>query len=104
LLLNYPFAAGEFSAEMREKAGLEDTTGGGMGMVKEVVEELSPAFKTVLVDNITSMKWTKLFINVNNCIPALLGKSIQETFSDLGMSKLGILILKECFVIHLKTY
>jgi 2-dehydropantoate 2-reductase len=66
---------------------------------KEVVEELSPAFKTVLVDNITFMKWTKLFINANNCIPALLGKSMQETFADLDMAKLSILLLKECFAI-----
>ncbi|MBL7130209.1 MAG: ketopantoate reductase family protein [Candidatus Omnitrophica bacterium] len=67
--------------------------------VKEVVEELSPAFKVVLVDNITSMKWTKLFINANNCVPALLDKSIQETFADLDMAKLSILLLKECFAV-----
>ena len=65
--------------------------------VKEVVEELSLAFKIVVVDNIMSMKWTKLFINFNNCIPALLGKSIQETFANLDMAKLSILLLKEGF-------
>lgn len=67
--------------------------------VKEVAEELSPAFKMVVSDNITGMKWTKLFLNANNCIPALLGKSMQETFTNLEMAKLSILLLKECFSI-----
>lgn len=65
--------------------------------LREVVEELSPAFNMVIVDDITSMKWTKLFVNLNNCIPALLGKSMQETFANLDMAKLSILLLKEGF-------
>lgn len=64
-------------------------------IVKAVAEELAPAFDVVIADDITSMKWTKLFINFNNCIPALLGKSMQETFADLDMAKLGVLFLKE---------
>ncbi len=65
--------------------------------VKEVVDELSLAFNTIIVDDIMSMKWTKLFVNLNNCIPALLGKSMQEAFANLDMAKLSILILKEGF-------
>lgn len=67
--------------------------------IKEIAEEFAPAFKTVVADNITAMKWTKLFLNANNCIPAILGKSMQETFADIEMAKLSILLLKECFAI-----
>lgn len=65
--------------------------------VREVVEEISPAFKAVAAEEIMPMKWTKLFLNLNNCIPALLGKSMQETFANLDMAKLSILLLKEGF-------
>lgn len=65
--------------------------------VGEIIDEISPAFKAAAVQDIMSMKWTKLFLNLNNCIPALLGKSIQEVFADLDMAKLSILLLKESF-------
>jgi len=59
--------------------------------------ELDPAFEVVVVDNIMGMKWTKLFLNLNNCIPSLLGLSMQETFANLDMAKLSILLIKEAF-------
>lgn len=63
--------------------------------VKEICEELSPAFEMVAVDNILSLKWAKMFVNLPNSIPALLGKSLQDTFADLDMSKFAITLLKE---------
>ena len=65
--------------------------------LEQIKYELSPAFEVVIVDNIMGMKWTKLFLNLNNCIPALLGLSMQETFSNLEMTKLSIILLKEAF-------
>jgi 2-dehydropantoate 2-reductase len=41
------------------------------------------------------MKWLKLFVNFNNCIPALTGKSMQETFADMDLCRLSIALLKE---------
>jgi len=63
--------------------------------IKEIAEEISPAFKITVVDNITSMKWMQLIIMTTYCIPYLLGKSIKEAFSDLNMAELGLVILKE---------
>jgi 2-dehydropantoate 2-reductase len=60
-----------------------------------IIEELSAAFKTVSSPDITGMKWCKLFVNFNNCIPALLGTSMQETFADLAMCRLSVRLLKE---------
>jgi len=67
--------------------------------IKELSEEIAPAFKMTVVDNILAMKWTKLFVNANNCIPALLGKSMQEAFADIEMAKISIRLLKECFAV-----
>jgi 2-dehydropantoate 2-reductase len=65
--------------------------------VKEVMDLLKVAFNVVEVENIASMKWTKIFINSSNGLAALVGKSIQETYSDLEMCKLSLRLLKEGF-------
>ncbi len=62
---------------------------------KEITELLGKAFPTVISQNIISMKWLKLFINFNNCIPAVIGKSMQETFADMDFCRLSIYLLKE---------
>ena len=65
--------------------------------VKEVVEFLKIAFNTLEVENITAMKLTKVFVNFSNAIPALVDKSMQETYGDLEMCKLSLRLLKEGF-------
>ncbi|MCH9023227.1 MAG: ketopantoate reductase family protein [Planctomycetes bacterium] len=62
---------------------------------KEITELLGQAFPTVVSEDIIGMKWLKLFVNFNNCIPAVVGKSMQETFADLDLCRLSILLLKE---------
>lgn len=61
----------------------------------EIVEELDSAIKMVVSENIMGMKWLKLFVNFNNCIPALIGKSMQETFADMDLCKLSVKLLQE---------
>ena len=63
--------------------------------VQKVKEIFGKAFSVVVVPNIMGMKWLKLFVNFNNCIPALIGKSMQETFSDMDFCRLSIILLKE---------
>ncbi len=63
--------------------------------VHEIVEVLKTAFPVVVSENIMGMKWLKLFVNFNNCIPALIGKSMQETFADMDLCRLSIRLLKE---------
>lgn len=67
--------------------------------VSFVKDILSRAFNVIVAEDIVSMKWTKIFVNFNNCIPALTGKSMQETFSDLDLCRLGINLLKEGVVV-----
>ena len=61
----------------------------------EVGEILGQAFNTIVSPDIMGMKWTKLFVNFNNCIPAVLGVSMQEAFADLDMCRLSVMLLKE---------
>ncbi len=63
--------------------------------IQRVVQVLKKGFNVVVSENITGMKWLKLFVNFNNCIPALTGKSMQETFADMDLCRLSILLLKE---------
>ncbi len=63
--------------------------------VQLVAGVLSKAFNVKVSDDIMGMKWLKLFVNFNNCIPALVGKSMQETFGDLDLCRLSVLLLKE---------
>lgn len=60
-----------------------------------IADILKGAFSVVVSNNIIGMKYTKLFVNFNNCIPALTGKSMQETFSDIDLCRLSILLLQE---------
>ncbi len=73
------------------------------GKVSEIAAILKKGFPVVVSDNITGMKWLKLFVNFNNCILALTGKSMQETFADMDLCRLSILLLKEGFDIVQKS-
>ncbi|MBU0469267.1 MAG: 2-dehydropantoate 2-reductase [Candidatus Omnitrophica bacterium] len=61
----------------------------------EIAELLNSDIPVVFSNNIVGMKWVKLFVNFNNCICALVGKSMQETFADMNLCKLSILLLRE---------
>jgi len=56
---------------------------------------LNNIFPTVISDDILGMKWLKVFVNANNCLPAILGKSMQDTFKHLEACKMSIAIWKE---------
>lgn len=61
----------------------------------EVGEVLNKIFPTIVTEHIKGMKYLKIFVNANNCIPAILGRSMQEAFSDVGISRISIAIWKE---------
>src|SRR3990167_5977882 len=63
--------------------------------VQRTADVLKTAFPVVVTHEIVGMKWLKLFVNFNNCLPAVVGKSMQETFADLDFCKLSVLLLRE---------
>lgn len=63
--------------------------------VYDIADMFKAAFPVTVSSNIMGMKWLKLFVNFNNCLPALTGKSMQETFADKDLCKLSIMLLKE---------
>jgi 2-dehydropantoate 2-reductase len=58
---------------------------------------LNKAFPVIISENIIGMKYLKIFVNANNCLPAITGKSMQEIFSDLAISRISVAIWKEAF-------
>ena len=71
--------------------------------VEKARKILASGFKAVVLENIKGAKYLKLLINLNNCISAILGKSMQEVFSDLDLAKLAIKLNKEAFNIIIKS-
>lgn len=63
--------------------------------VKKVAGILGKAFSVEIADEITGMKWLKVFVNANNCIPAIVGKSMQECFANLDLCEVSIGIWQE---------
>lgn len=60
--------------------------------IKRILNVIFPVVET---KDIKWMKYLKIFVNANNCIPAILGVSMQEAFRDLEISRIGIGIWKE---------
>lgn len=67
----------------------------GQAVLFKVRDLLSKAFTMVISDDIKAMKYLKIFVNANNCIPAILGLSMQEAFSDENISRISIAVWKE---------
>jgi 2-dehydropantoate 2-reductase len=63
--------------------------------LKSISELLANAFPAPVKDNISGMKWLKLFLNMNNCLPAVTGKSMQETFAEIEIAELSIRLWQE---------
>jgi 2-dehydropantoate 2-reductase len=63
--------------------------------VAAVREVLDPVFPVVVTSDLMGMKYLKIFVNANNCIPAILGVSMQEAFSDVAISRISIAIWRE---------
>ncbi len=62
---------------------------------EEIAAVTSRIFTSAITDNILGMKWLKLFLNANNCLPAILGKSMQEIFRNLSICKISLHIWRE---------
>ncbi len=60
---------------------------------------LDKIFPAIISEDILGMKYLKIFANASNCLPAIIGKSMQEVFSDLDISRISIAIWKEAFEI-----
>ncbi|MFA5410850.1 MAG: ketopantoate reductase family protein [Candidatus Omnitrophota bacterium] len=63
--------------------------------VEDIGAVLNKIFPVVPSEELLGMKYLKIFVNANNCIPAILGKSMQEAFADPPVSSISIAIWKE---------
>ncbi|MDD5254578.1 MAG: 2-dehydropantoate 2-reductase [Candidatus Omnitrophica bacterium] len=65
------------------------------GLTAELSAVLDVVAPTLVSPDLAGMKYLKVFVNASNCLPALLGTSIQETFSDVRISAISIAVWKE---------
>ena len=70
-------------------------SGGNDETVVRAQAVLNKIFPTEITGSLAGMKYLKIFVNANNCIPAILGLSMQEAFSDFIMSQISISLWKE---------
>ncbi len=63
--------------------------------INEAADILNSIFPVVITDRMLGMKYLKIFVNANNCIAAILGISMQESFRDTDVSSISIAIWKE---------
>ncbi len=63
--------------------------------VTQIAALCQTAFPAVVTDTIIGMKYLKVFVNANNCIPGILGVSMQEAFADAKISAISIALWKE---------
>jgi 2-dehydropantoate 2-reductase len=56
---------------------------------------LNAIFPSVVTEDMQGMKYLKVFVNANNCIPAILGISIQEAFAEPFISRVAVAVWKE---------
>ncbi len=64
-------------------------------IVNTTASVLNKFSRTHISDNIHGVHWTKLLLNLNNCIPAITGKTMQESFADMEQAKFGFNLIKE---------
>lgn len=65
------------------------------GIARRVSPVLEKIFPLTISEDIRGMKYLKIFVNANNCIAAILGKSMQEAFSDQRIARISIAIWRE---------
>lgn len=63
--------------------------------VSRIAGVLSKAFPTTLSDDIHSVHWMKLLLNLNNALPGIIGETIQKTFKNVELSRIGIELIQE---------
>ncbi len=63
--------------------------------VTQVQGILNKAFLTIISDNIRGVQWLKLLLNLNNALPGIAGEDMQKTFSDGGICRISIRLIKE---------
>lgn len=71
--------------------------------VIELSHALEDIFPIIVAEDLKGMKYLKIFVNTNNCIPAILGVSMQEAFSDPQVSRISIGIWKEGLAVVAKA-
>lgn len=72
----------------------------GLDRVSDFLKDI---FNVVVYPDVKGAKYLKVFVNLNNCLPAIIGASMQEAFSDLEISELAVQLNKEAYQVVKKS-
>lgn len=64
-------------------------------LTDRVAAVLDPAVPTRVSDNVAGAHWLKLLMNLNNALPALTGRSLQDLSEDPFLRRLAIRLMRE---------
>jgi 2-dehydropantoate 2-reductase len=69
----------------------------GGGLVEKAKSIMSGPLDVRVADNIQAMHRAKLILNLNNALACILGKNLQDTFSDKRICILGLSLMREAW-------
>jgi len=71
--------------------------GAGKEQLSLLNDLLKDSFDVHIYPDIRGAKYLKIFLNLNNCIPACLGRSMQEVYSDVDICEVAIRNIREAY-------
>jgi 2-dehydropantoate 2-reductase len=69
----------------------------GGGIIEKAKHIMSGSIEVVVAENIQAMHRAKLILNLNNALACILGKSLQDAFSDKRICTLGLSMMREAW-------
>ena len=67
--------------------------------IVQAQEVLNKSFPCRISENIKGVQWLKLLLNLNNALPGITREDMQKTFSDEGICRISIRLIKEAVTV-----
>lgn len=64
-------------------------------LVREVARILGQAVPTTITDNLSGVRWTKVLVNLNNAVPAMVNEPLDQIAEDPYLIRLALGLMRE---------
>jgi 2-dehydropantoate 2-reductase len=86
---------GKVTVVYRGKLILGRPFGPGDGKLKDVAHILNQAVPTRVTDNIQGAHWLKLIVNLNNALPAITNRTMNQVYANVSLRNLAVGLMRE---------
>jgi 2-dehydropantoate 2-reductase len=69
--------------------------GPGDGKLEDVAHILNQAVPTRVTDNIQGAHWLKLIVNLNNALPAITNRTMNQVYANVSLRNLAVGLMRE---------